>query len=165
MSEVSVPVSTPIVETKPPMSEHKEPQEPKAKRQCTSRQLEQLAAAREKRKQKKASQPRSSSRSNESADDFMKKLEQAEPRAVSSRGSGGGSHKRKRQGASGVSFGSPSDFAIGAVAMVGLGAYAWYQKKKGVIPSSGSNTASKPLQSNPASAPEAGMFNSSDLFL
>ena len=132
---------------------------PKVKQTRTPKQLEQLAAAREKRRQKRQNNAGSITRSG-SADEFIRRIERAEPEAREKKPSSHGT-KRKRE-ARGISFKSPGSYAIGAVALGALGLVAYGAKKKGTGSFFGPNTKTNQPPTGPPQPPSN--LNTSNLF-
>ena len=125
---------------------------PKVKQTRTPKQLAQLQAAREKRKAKKQQGGGSIARSD-SGEEFIKRIERAEPEAREKKSTG----KRKRE-ARGISFDSPTSYAMGALALAGLGIAAYQAKKKGGGSMFGQAASSQQQQPQPQNLNTANLF-------
>lgn len=142
---------------------------PKVKKPRTSKQLEQLAQARAKRgKKTKGTGGGGGSivTKSDSADDFVKRLERADPEVSENVPKG---KKRKRESdARSLSFGGTKDLFTGALVVGGLGIAAYQLKKKGLLSNSAGPTSQAPPMTNSTpTAPSSGpptSFNASNLF-
>ena len=134
---------------------------PKVKQTRTPKQLEQLAAAREKRRQKRQNNAGSITRSG-SADEFIRRIERAEPEAREKKPSSSGHGTKRKREARGISFKSPGSYALGAVALGALGLVAYGAKKKGTGSFFGPNTKTNQPPTGPPQQPSN--LNTSNLF-
>ena len=121
----------------------------KTKRPCTPKQLEQLKAAREKRKRKSSASGQSDRVTrSDNAEEFVKRIEKVDSETTynSSKDS---SKERSPKRRKTTGFGRPRDFAIGALVLGGLSVVAYQAKKK-----VGNSSSAKPPQDPPQPQPQ-----------